>query len=94
MAVSRSPAAPTAYFSITAVLGCIARSSPLTAGATTNAVIWQSGVRRLTGLFLPSLRTFTLQAPEVAEYQLALTTRTLYLLAPEGKVWATAAPKP
>jgi len=64
------------------------------AGATTNAVIWQSGVRRLTGLFLPSLRTFTLQAPEVAEYQLALTTRTLYLLAPEGKVWATAAPKP
>ena len=63
-------------------------------GATAKAVIWQTTGRKLAGLFLPSLRPFTIKAPELADFELALTPQTLYLLDPQGQVWSAPAPQP
>jgi hypothetical protein len=63
-------------------------------GATAKAVIWETTGRQLAGLFLPSLRPFTIKAPELADFELAQTPQTLYLLDPQGQVWSAPAPQP
>jgi hypothetical protein len=62
-------------------------------GASPKAVIWQTTGRKLAGLFLPSLRPFSIKAPELADFELALTPQTLYLRDPEGQVWSAPAPQ-
>src|SRR6202042_57207 len=63
-------------------------------GATAKTVIWQATGRKLAVLFVPSLRPFTIKAPELADFELALTPQTLYLLDPQGQVWSAPAPQP
>ena len=67
--------------------------NPGPVGASSKAVIWQTTGRKLAGLFLQSLRPFVIKAPEFADFELALTPQTLYLLDPEGQVWSAPAPQ-
>jgi hypothetical protein len=66
--------------------GCAHLACPLASNA--HAVIWPSTGDRLSGLFLPSLKRFTIRIPakvrgtpepDARSYQLALTPRTLYV---------------
>jgi hypothetical protein len=69
-----------------------------------HVVVWESKPGRLSGMFLPSLRRFTISVPLKVDpqsphekfvrdnpYELALTTRTLYL-SREEKVWTMPIP--
>lgn len=79
-------------------------------GANTHEVVWMAHQRFLSALSLPGLRPFTIRlparlpeagcAPPAPAYnsclaQIALTNRRLYLLTPNGQVWAatTGLPK-
>ncbi len=58
-------------------------------------VLWELGdgvSRRLDGLFLPSLRPFTLVLPLVPPSGLVLSSRTLYEFQPDGKLLAASSP--
>lgn len=70
-----------------------------------HAVMWQSAAGRLSGLFLPGLRPFTIaisarldprlgEYPDVLDdqYHLALTPATLYV-STAGGIWTTPAPR-
>ena len=74
---------------------------PLASNA--RAIVWQAAPRRLSGLFLPSLQTFTLPLPsavvtaqgfpvvsDTRVYSLGLTSGALYAL--YGTLWRTASP--
>lgn len=80
----------------------------LTAGPTDyspessgSAIVWQATPSRLTGLFLPSLQTFTIPLPSAVVasqagygqgFALALTSGALYLHESGGTLWRTASP--
>jgi hypothetical protein len=67
-------------------------------------VIWQAPHSRLSGIFLPSRRRFTIPIPRAVNltsvahprYTLALTNTTLYLnpRLSGDKIWSTPAPRP
>lgn len=68
-----------------------------------SVIVWQPARNRLSGLFLPSLQTFTmpLPPPVVASERvypqgsvLALTSKALYLNEYGGKLWRTPFPPP
>jgi hypothetical protein len=70
------------------------------------AIIWQSANRQLAGVLLPSLRRFVIPVPKAVDpqgdilspgnvrYQLALSSRTLYLINEYGQLWTTGSPTP
>jgi hypothetical protein len=80
----------------------------LTSGSTeyspasnAGAIVWQAAPGRLTGLFLPSLQTFTIPLPSAVVasqagygpgFALALTSRALYMHEFGGTLWQTASP--
>jgi hypothetical protein len=73
------------------------RPSDCPPAANSHVIIWQSGVNRLSGLFLPSLRPFVIPVPGgvgVAEppYQIVLSSRRLYVRNLHGQLWTAAAP--
>jgi hypothetical protein len=71
--------------------------------ANSDAVVWQSGYRRLSGVLLPSLRRFVVPVPAAVDtsnpggppwddtYAITLCSRTLYLLV-QGRLWTAARP--
>jgi len=63
--------------------------------ANPHAVAWAtSGVgKEIDGVFLPSLRRFTLQAPTGSIYGIVLTSGHLYINS-SGVTWVTVAPSP
>jgi hypothetical protein len=72
--------------------------SPESSGS---AIVWQAAPGRLTGLFLPSLQTFTIPLPSAVVasqagygqgFALALTSGALYLHESGGTLWRTASP--
>jgi hypothetical protein len=73
--------------------------------ANTSAVIWWSGPRHLTGVFLPSLHRFSVAMPQQVVSSscsasdvtscvqaLALSDRTLYVLNADGQLWTANSP--
>jgi hypothetical protein len=74
-------------------------------GSNAHAIVWESAPARLRGVFLPSLRRFTIKLPARVDplaahvrglfddtFGLVLTPRTLYLET-AGGLWASPAPK-
>ncbi|MGI8557226.1 MAG: hypothetical protein ACR2ND_02775 [Solirubrobacteraceae bacterium] len=72
--------------------------------SNSQAIVWESAAGRLSGIFLPSRRRFTIRVPTNVDpqgalggfangdlYTLALTPRTLYLMNQTG-VWSIPAP--
>jgi hypothetical protein len=70
--------------------------------ANSGAIVWQGGPSHLSGLFLPSLQTFTIPLPsasvnppgspgDVPVGQLELTSNALYVVG-GGEIWRTASP--
>ncbi len=73
--------------------------------SNSHEIIWQSAAGRLTGIFLPDRRRFTIHVPATVHpngggfangdmYTLALTPTRLYLLIPhlpEGQIWSIPA---
>jgi hypothetical protein len=80
----------------------------LTSGSTSDsldssagAIVWQAAPGRLTGLFFPSLQTFTIPLPSAVVasqagygpgFALALTSGALYMHEYGGTLWRTASP--
>jgi hypothetical protein len=63
-----------------------------------HAILWQSssenGHSSITGLFLPSLRTFRLTyPPATGDLEFAMSLRNLYVADLDGEVWSTSAPR-
>jgi hypothetical protein len=68
-----------------------------------HAIIWPSKPRQLTGIFLPSLRQFTVPVPaNIGPVQATtgpvttaiLASKTLYLQTSTQELWAAPAPSP
>jgi hypothetical protein len=66
------------------------------------ALVWPSGARQLSGVFIPSLRSFTIPVPAAVGIvkgtvgtidQVFLSSRALYVL-DGSQLWTAPAPKP
>jgi hypothetical protein len=69
--------------------------TPPTCGPLANPhiVVWASSTQELSGVFLPSLTQFVIHLPALGPLaQIALTTRTLYVIDHTGRLWATKSP--